>query len=225
LRSGALKVLEMLKPEDEVALMTFAGNPRVDLNFVKDKNLAAEAIRVANPDGLMGGTYIGEAVYQAAEYMQRSSNPEGRRIIIAISDDISTVKPPLLHSELETTHKVLESDAMVCELFFDTIYRHRNPSDLNPAVPRVVLVDAQEGIIETYVERTGGIALQADKANIAGRFSLLIQRLRTRYSIGYVSSNQNRDGKFRKIKLRVATDVEGRTGPVAVTTKRGYYAW
>src|SRR5262249_39251366 len=100
LRSGALKVLELLKPEDEVALMTFAGSRRVDLNFVKDKGLAAEAIRVAKPDGLMGGTYIGEAVYQAADYMQKASNPEGRRVIIAISDDISTVKPPLLHSEL-----------------------------------------------------------------------------------------------------------------------------
>jgi hypothetical protein len=126
--------------------------------------------------------------------------------------------------ELQTVHEILESNTMVSGLFFDSIYQHKGPENLNPAVPRMVLLDAKEGIIQSYVERTGGLALQADKGNIKDRFALLIRRLRTRYSIGYVSSNQAHDGKFRKIKLKVTPEVEKREGSVGIITKRGYYA-
>jgi VWFA-related protein len=224
LRSGALEVLELLKPEDEIALMIFAGSPRVALNFVKDKKLAAEGIRLVDPGGLLAGTNTNEAIYQAADYMKKAGNPEGRRVIIAISDDISTLKHELPHSELQTVHKILESNTVVSGLFFESIYRHKGPEDLNPAAPRMVLLDAKEGIIQSYVDRTGGLTLQADNGNIKDRFALLIRRLRTRYSIGYVSSNQQQDAKFRKIKLKVTPEAEKREGSVGITTKRGYYA-
>jgi hypothetical protein len=51
----------------------------------------------------------------------------------------------------------------------------------------------------------------------------MIDRLRTRYAIGYVSSNTNKDGKFRKIKVKLSPEVEKHEGKLDIVTRRGYY--
>ncbi|HXG67867.1 MAG TPA: hypothetical protein VNO70_22395, partial [Blastocatellia bacterium] len=48
--------------------------------------------------------------------------------------------------------------------------------------------------------------------------------LRTRYSIGFVSSNTKRDGTYRKLKLEIAAPAQGREGKLVVKTRRGYKA-
>ena len=52
----------------------------------------------------------------------------------------------------------------------------------------------------------------------------IIEMLRKRYSFGYVPSNQNWNGKYRKIKLEVSREVKKRVGEVAIITRKGYYA-
>ena len=52
----------------------------------------------------------------------------------------------------------------------------------------------------------------------------MISRLKLRYTIGYQSTNKERDGAFRKIDVRLV-DRFGRAGnDYSVHSRRGYYA-
>jgi VWFA-related protein len=225
LREGALESLRNLKPEDEVAVMVFAVRPRLTLPFTKDKQLAARAIEEASGDKVGAATDSNEAVFQAAAYIKNATNPDKRRVIVAISDDISTDKV-LLSKKAKTIHELFESGGVLCGLFFDSIYKEKPepPTDPYQGVLQTPLIVGEIDLIKSYVDRTGGIAIKADQENIKDRFNHLIERLRTRYNFGYVSSNEKRDGKFRKIRLRISPDVYKREKGVAVVTRKGYNA-
>lgn len=80
------------------------------------------------------------------------------------------------------------------------------------------------GSVSTYAKKTGGEVMGIRKEEIETRLVELIERLRTRYAIGYISSNTKTDGKFRKIKLKLSPAVEKREGKLVVLTRQGYYA-
>lgn len=75
-----------------------------------------------------------------------------------------------------------------------------------------------------YLAETGGILSQADKDDVTAKLARLIERLRSRYSLGYTPLNVKRDGKFRNIKLKVSPEVERREGEVTIVARKGYYA-
>lgn len=226
LRDGALEALRNLKPEDEVAVMVFAGQARLTLNFTKDKQLAAQAIQMANGRDVGAETNINDAILRAAAYIKNATNPDNRRVIIAISDDVSTHKVPL-YSKGRTIQELLESGGIICGLLFDSLYKTKAEPRTSPDAPgglQTVMIAGETDLIKSYVERTGGVAIEADQQNVKERFVHLIERLRTRYSLGYVSTNEKRDGKFRKVKLKVAAEVNRREKGVAIITRPGYYA-
>ena len=69
-----------------------------------------------------------------------------------------------------------------------------------------------------------GILSQVDKDDVTAKLARLIERLRSRYSLGYTPNNVTRDGKFRNIKLRLVPEVERRKGKVTIVARKGYYA-
>jgi VWFA-related protein len=223
LREGALESLQNLKPEDEIAVMIFAAKPKLLLPFTKDKQAAANTIRTASNQGVGSETDPNEAIYQSAAYLKNATNSQNRRVIIAISDDVSTHKVLPL-SKSKATQEVLESAGVVCGLFFDSIYKKKAETRVEEygSVLQTVLITGETDVIKSYVDRTGGIAIQADQENIKKGFHSLIERLRTRYSVGYISSNSAQDGKFRKIKLKISPEVERREKGIGIITRKGY---
>ncbi|MEW6212378.1 MAG: VWA domain-containing protein [Acidobacteriota bacterium] len=232
LREAAREALQLLKPEDEAALMVFAGSVKLAVNFTKDKRKVAESLGLFGGDKLEGGTNHNTALLQAAAFMKNATSASHRRVIIAITDDVSTEKKPPPYSEARTLHEVLESGVVICGIFFDSIYRtnksNRREKDLNPAAPQISLEKGSSGLVLSYVERTDGISAEVDKKNLQAslreNFTRLIERLRTRYSLGYTSTNEKRDGKFRKVRLRLSREAQEREGGATVSTRRGYYA-
>lgn len=65
-------------------------------------------------------------------------------------------------------------------------------------------------------EETGGAEFFVDRIKVEKAFEQIEEQLRTMYEIGYVSSNQRRDGKFRKIEI-VARDPK-----LKVRHRKGY---
>jgi VWFA-related protein len=223
LREGALESLQNLKPEDEIAVIIFAAKPKLLLPFTRDKQAAANSIRMANNQGVGGETDPNEAIYQAAAYLKSATNPQNRRVIIAISDDVSTHKALPL-SKSKTTQELLESAGVICGLFFDSIYKKKAEPRVEEygSVLQTVLIAGETDVIKSYVDTTGGIAIQADQQNVKEGFHSLIERLRTRYSFGYISSNSAQDSKFRKIKLKISPEVEKRKKGIGIITRKGY---
>jgi VWFA-related protein len=222
MRDRTITALNLLKASDEVAVMATASKTAVIQDFTKDRELIADKIAAIDKKALgHDGILLHEALYQAATHLQKSANPASRRVIIVVSDNLSTQKIGQGHSESEALEEIFEAGSVVCAL---------NINSLNATVLKydpffyVVKGLLFRGDVKTYAEKTGGIVLKSKKDNLDTKLSELIAQLRTRYAIAYVSSNTNQDGKYRKIKLSSSAEVEKREGKLAIITRKGYYA-
>lgn len=226
IRDGAIQALQRLKPEDEVALAAFATSTRVVQSFTKDRRLITDRIEDLYETANVGrSTFLPEGVYQASVHLKKASNAGSRRVIIAITDNLSNQFRFADHSGGEATRELYETGGVVCGLLIGggfgkgangvrKVMRYYPPS----------LLFRDPADVDTFADRTGGEVMRASNDEIGTRLVELIEHLRTRYAIGYTPSNSKHDGKFRKVKVTVSPGVEAREGKVAVLTRRGYYA-
>ena len=91
LRVGALQALQHLKPEDEIALMAFASETRLIQGFTKNRQVIAEQISRVDETAKGGTGYsrLHEAMSQAAMLINQAANPNGRRVIITVTDNLA----------------------------------------------------------------------------------------------------------------------------------------
>jgi Ca-activated chloride channel homolog len=217
-RDEGIKALQQLRPDDEVAVMAFGKWATVIQDFTKDRQLIMKGIGTIEWMGnwIREGTYINEAVYQAAKHLSKASNPDNRRALIIVTDNITNQLPGLGHSKSEALDELLESGAVLSGLmvgdFQATVSEYQKKGYL--------LTDS----IGSYASETGGVIVQVEKSDAVEKLGRIIERLRARYSFGYTPLNGKRDGKFRKIRLKMASGVEKREGEITIITRKGYYA-
>lgn len=217
-RDSGLRALNELKPGDEVALMAFGAWATVLQDFTRDRQLIAAQVAVIESMGpwIREGTYINEAVFEASKYLAKASNPNSRRIIVIVTDNLSNQPATLGHPESEAMEQLHASGAAVCGLVVGDF-----AAVVNDYRMRGLLLDDS---IAGYVTETGGIVSRVDKDDVTAKLALLIERLRSRYSLGYTPLNAKRDGRFRNIKLKVLPEVERREGEMTIVARKGYYA-
>ncbi|HXG65999.1 MAG TPA: VWA domain-containing protein, partial [Blastocatellia bacterium] len=240
IQDGGLRALQRLKLEDEVALMTFDTEAAIIQDFTKDRQLIAN--KIANTDGMRAvlnharrmpgdGTHIADSIYQAANHLRKAANPMGRRVIIVVTDN-KPFETWIAHSQREVVNQLFETGAVVYGLITEA---GSKPSklvrsmDYHPAVwlarkLKLLRNYNKGGGVDLYANYTGGVVGDGRKSKAEEKLAELIELIRSRYSFGYISSNQKRDGKFRKIKLKVSRDVEKREGDLVILTRKGYYA-
>lgn len=213
-----LRALRQLKPDDEAALMVFGLWAAVLQDFTKDRNLITKKAGDIRSMGHWIGerTYIDEAVFQAATHLAKASNPDSRRIIIIVTDNLSNQPKTVAHSQWEAMEAIFEAGTVVSGLvvgdFAAEVNRYKSQG-------RFI-----EDSIGNYVAETGGVVLRVDKDDVVSKLAGLIDRIRTRYTFGYAPLNEKWDGKFRKLKLKISSEVERREGGIAILTRKGYYA-
>jgi VWFA-related protein len=217
-QESGLKALNQLKPGDEVAVMAFGVWATVLQEFTKDRQQIAERVGAIERMGpwIREGTYIDEAIYESAKQFIHASIPDSRRIIIIVTDNLTNQPPTLGHSEGESLKQVHGAGASVCGLVV---------GDFNAAVNEyrkkgLVLKDS----IGSYIAESGGIRSQVDKDDVTMKLAGLIERLRSRYSLGYTPTNEKRDGRFRNISVKVSSQAEHRERGMTVVARKGYYA-
>ena len=217
-RDEGLVALDQLKPNDEIAVMVFGKWADLFQDFTKDRQLVAKRIGDIRWIGpwIQEGTHIHEAVYQAARHLTTASNPGSRRVIIIVTDNMSNQPMALPHSQSEAMASLLESGVSL----FGLVVGDFSALARDYLAKGWILSDS----IGNYVNETGGVAVQIDKDDAIAKLTALIERLRTRYSFGYTSRNQKRDGKFRRITLKVSPEVENREGGISIIARAGYYA-
>src|SRR4029077_4264621 len=81
LRDAATTALAALKPDDQVALITFSTEAELRIPFTKDKTEIANQI---NNFHAGGATNINDGIFLASQYLLKLP-PKGRRVIILIS--------------------------------------------------------------------------------------------------------------------------------------------
>lgn len=229
LMRGAFEAMKLLKQEDEVALMQFAERATLVQPFTRDRYLVVNALARLDGRG-QRGTHVDEGILSAASYVRLASNSDSRRAIIAITDDVTIALTdraytvPTTRAEGEALRELYESGSVVCALLYDSADSAAPHAEVPRTTGEMAIHQVKLGIAKHFAEATGGISIKTTQEDIPTRLGDMMERLRQRYTIGYSPSNTSRDGKFRKIRLRVTSEVERREGSVAVITRKGYYA-
>ncbi len=222
--------LEGLWEEDEVALMVFAARAHLLQELTTDKELIREKLSlVSETEGIGASELIDEAIYQAAVYLEKASHPLNRRVILVVmSGNLLSARFFKGHSPKAALKAVYRSNALVYGILVHTPvplewrflkwWMKANP--VNFGLYRIV----RGGTLKKYVEATGGEIIEIGQEEVATLLPEVIGRIQSRYTLGYVPANRKRDGRFRRIKVRVAPWVEKENGRVLIRVRRGYIA-
>src|SRR5215831_1963765 len=222
IREGALQALQHLKADDEVALMVFCGWTELIQDFTKNRQVIVDQLGVAmQKKG--GGTRIHEAIAKAARQMRYATNPVSRRVIIAVTDNQGSMdRYRDAISEEEVSQTVMESGATICAVIVRSLLNVAD--DIIFQTPQIQ-DKWKRTSVNPYAEQTGGEIAGASKDEISVRLGEVLDHLRSRYSLGYVPTNQNHNGKFRRIKLALSPEAKRRLGgEITVNARQGYYA-
>ncbi|HYW66937.1 MAG TPA: VWA domain-containing protein [Candidatus Dormibacteraeota bacterium] len=210
LRDAASTALAALKPEDEVALFTFSTEAELRVPFTNDKT---EIARQINSFHVGGATNINDGIFVAAKYLLNAP-PKGRRVIILISDDVGTSA-----GGQGTRDIVTESIAADAVLYNLKIPGYNPPGTLFAASMVPGLVN-----IRRVTEQTGGEIFDVqDVAHLDAAFRALIQRIKTRYTLGYYTKATGAEGKPHKLDVRLTSSFGKKGHDYVVLAKSGYY--
>jgi len=211
LRRAAYDTLSQLKPEDQVALFSFAGTSERLEDLTTDRERIADDIATITAGG---STNITDALYQAAVYLGRAA-PNSRHAIVLVSDNDGTVAGYAGNGDV--IRMGLETET--------AIYSIKVKAESFSRMLTVPMPSIGAGSVPKIAKETGGEVIDAhDPANVPGAMATVISRLKRRYSLGYVSSNPRHDGKFRQIEVRVRDTNLKAKSDYKIYARSGYYA-
>ncbi len=144
----------------------------------------------------MPGTLLYDAVYQTAE--GKMKGVPGRKLMLIVSDGLDNGSR--MHQE-EALQAVQETNTIVYGICYDQKFFGCE-------------------FLKGLAEPTGGRMFDAGKRrkSLGEIYQSIEDELRSQYAIGYVPTNQERDGKYRKLAVKV------NQGGLKVSVRRGYYA-
>ncbi|MBI4461991.1 MAG: VWA domain-containing protein, partial [Acidobacteria bacterium] len=211
LRRAALEALSQLKRGDQVALFAFTDQVDLLVPLTTDRQRVARRIERLRGEG---GTNILEALWEATNYLLGAA-PERRRAIILVSDNRATVRPRVNQSQV--IRNALEADTV--------IYSIKTPGEETPLTLRLPTWLGGFGSVDKITRETGGEILDVDRlGSVSAALRAVVERLKTRYTLGYHPTNKARDGSFRQIEVSLADRFGQPEGDYVVLAKRGYYA-
>jgi VWFA-related protein len=222
-RHATIEAIQRLRPQDEVALMAFANTTDLVAGFGRGKDRILSALDRVPPHDEEAEHCFSRAFYDAADYMRAAGNPDGRRVIIVITGITATLDCPTPSAQ-EARNAVFESGSVVCGIIPKTAGQRIENGVMTAAAGIGGLFKAKTSSLKQLAEETGGEVLSDKPENLDRTFNELIEHLRTRYTLGFVSSNRKRDGSFRKLKLEVTQPTQKSNDRLVVKTKRGYIA-
>lgn len=223
-RQAARNALAELKPTDEVALMTYHTNVELRQPFTRNRAAIADALDSVPPKDEQAGHCLNKAFADAAQYMQRAGNPIGRRVIVVITGVTRSFDCRDGPSNKTASQAVYESGAVVSAIVPKTSGQQMENGMMIWATRFGRLGGAPYIDIQTLANETGGEIMKDKPEHLGITFSTLISHLRTRYNLAFVSTNKNRDGTTRKLKIDVAPTTQKMNGKLVVKARRSYIA-
>ena len=190
LEHSRLSVAEFFKtanPEDEAFLVEF--NDRPQLTVPMTHNLEDIQNRLTFTQS-KGRTALLDGVYLALPTMKKAHNPRKALVVISDGGDNSS-----RYTDSEVKNLVREADVQIYGIgIYETgAARGRTPEELSGP-----------GMLTDLSEPTGGRHFVVENLNelpdVAAKIGI---ELRNQYVLGYSPSNQARDGKYRKIGVKL----------------------
>jgi Ca-activated chloride channel family protein len=141
-------------------------------------------------------------------YLSREASAH-RRVLILVSDNVPTVEPRITPKAV--TRMASETETVIYSI--------------QTSGPRVGQYFSHLGNIEQIAKEAGGEVIGADRPGaVSSALAAIVNRLKTRYTLGYYPTNKARDGTFRVIELRLADRFGQLYADYTILARRGYYA-
>jgi VWFA-related protein len=223
-RRAANDALSRLKPTDEVAVMTYHDTVELQQGFTRDRRLLEQAIHWVPPHDEHANHCLNIAFDEAANYMVKAGNPNGRRVIVVITGVTRNWDCSNGPSNKSVTHSIFESGSVVSAIIPKTPAQVAENGVMRWATRFGRLGGVHYLDIQKLADETGGEVLRDKPEELDQTFNTLITHLRTRYSFSFVSTNKKRDGTVRKLKIDLADGVEKSQGKVVVKARKSYVA-
>lgn len=205
-RQAVAQFFKTANPEDEFFLIQFNDRPELVQGFTP---LTEEIQNRLTFTQAKGRTALLDGVYMAMNQMKKARNPRKAILIISDGGDNSS-----RYTESEVKNAVREADVQIYAIgIFEAIgARGRTAEELSGP-----------GLLNELAESTGGrhFAVEniADLPDIAAKIGI---ELRNQYVLGYVPKNGDRDGKYRRVNVKLVQP-KGMP-PLKAFFRTGYYA-
>jgi Ca-activated chloride channel homolog len=197
-RSAAIRFLDRLREEDVAAVYKFDSKVEQVQEFSTGRDLAPMAFGVR----AKGMTTLNDAIVDAAKAL--SERPEKRKAIIILSDGLDTYSKA-------SSEKAIESALSIGASIYAVDMSATEGAGFRNQQSAAVLKSFAEKSGGRFVATPGGPALRDAFASIA-------DELGHQYTIAYRPLNQTRDGKWRKLDVKLSR------GDLSVRTRKTYRA-
>lgn len=224
--AGFLK--QVLKAGDRATVFAIDEKPR----FVQELTSATRASeQLMAITSTKGSTAFFDTVLAASQYLEKSSGPGRRKVIVVISDGDDTARILSVSREQSKGTEVevigetpqvrltrtavteVQREVQRAEITFYSINPSGNTMHLNVRTAR-----SQQGL-ERIADATGGAAfVPARLEDLNPLFNRIASELRSQYLLQYYSNNENASGKYLRIKVGVPAQPQLR-----VRARQGYY--
>lgn len=218
IRKTSKRFVDAARPDDRIAIFTFAAEIRKVSGFTADHLVLKRSIdEIERP---IGGTNFWDALRFVLEHVVNQSRAEQRRsAIIVMTDGVDNALPDVYGegSRATTFEQLLEagrrSDTIILPIYLET-ERDKGARGTPPSAFAI----AREQLA-TLAEEGGNPLYRARKVkDLDGVYEQVIRDLGTVYSIGYRPSNRGREGLWHNVNVRVIGHTD-----LALRAKRGYY--
>ena len=205
-RQAVAQFFKTANPEDEFFLVQFSDT--ADLVQPFTRNLEEIQNRLTFTQS-KGRTALLDAIYLGLHEMKKARNPRKALLIISDGGDNNS-----RYTEREIKNLVKEADVQIYAIGIYEPYaaRGRTPEEANGP-----------GLLTEIAEQTGGRQYAVDNLNelpdIAAKIGM---ELRNQYVLGYAPQNQEHDGKYRHVQVKLVQP-HG-LPPLRAFCRLGYYA-
>jgi VWFA-related protein len=205
-RQAVAQFMKTANPQDEFFLIEFGDRPELVQDFTKETEEIQNRLTFTQAKGR---TALLDAVYLAMSQMKKAHNP--RRAILIISDGGDNSSR---YTEGEVMNAVREADVQIYAIgiFEAPGAWGRSLEELKG--PR---------LLSEIAEQTGGRHFEvnnlAELPDVAAKIGI---ELRNEYVLGYSPKNAARDGKYRRVLVRLGKTVG--LPPLKAMFRTGYYA-
>ncbi|MGQ9897523.1 MAG: VWA domain-containing protein [Acidobacteriota bacterium] len=216
IRRSALGFLAALRPEDRMAIVTFSDTARLLCPLTSDRRKLRERIdEIRRPEG---GTNFYDALAGTINSVLREIRGE-RNAVVIVTDGMDNVLPPggtdygSVTTYEELRQLAQECDAMLLPIYLDT---EAEVVERYGARARVGYAMARSQLRELAALTGGRLFYAKTVEDLEDCYTAVATELRAVYSFGYYPKQAQRDGRFRRIQVKV------RHEGAVVRTRQGY---
>ena len=204
-REAVAQFFKTTNPQDEFFLVQFNDSPQLIQDFTTNLEDIQNRLTFTRPKGR---TALLDAVLMSLNKMKKARNPRKALLIISDGGDNSS-----RYTESEVKKVVREADVQIYAIgIFEPAFSRHTPEEMSGP-----------GLLNELSQQTGGRHFAVENINdlpdVAAKIGI---ELRNQYVLGYTPTNRERDGKYRKVLVKLVPP--RRMPPLKARFRQGYFS-